>query len=769
MVDKGEFYAHSREGDSSRENWQRLKEHLTGVGELAKNFAAVFGAENFAWIAGLLHDLGKYSDEFQDMLDAANAVDAHIEGTTKSHKKRVDHSTAGAQHAEKLFAHANMGRLLAYVIAGHHAGLPNGSDGAEGGSSLEARLRKKIPAISPPEDFLQLLKHEALELKDLPFTPDKQRLGFQLGFFIRMLYSALVDADFLDTEAFCDSEKASRREGYPTLAELEGPLFTELERVREKAGPSPSKVNRLRADVLQDCLAAAQRDPGLFSLTVPTGGGKTLSSLAFGIRHALKHGLRRIIYVIPFTSIIEQNAAVFRKIFAKAGLDAVIEHHSNFEPKEKKEEEEEYRRYRLACENWDAPIIVTTNVQFFESLFASRSSRCRKLHNIAGSVVILDEVQTLPAQYLKPCIETLRELSQSYHTSIVLCSATQPALQVRDDFREGLENVREIISDPAGLFADMKRVEVQPLFDTSHEKLAREKLPDEQLAAKISSHEQVLCVVNTRKHARIIFERIRETGGAYHLSALMCPAHRTKIFDEIRAKIEADEPCRVVSTQLIEAGVDIDFPAVYRAMAGIDSIAQAAGRCNREGKQESGTVYIFNPESGIPPGFFRETAQTAEGVIRHFPDDILCLDAIEEFFRGYYWSRSEGDRLDEKHILRELSAGAGNGNFSFKKIAGDFRFIENECKPVIIPWGEDGKKLVEKIRKSPPDYSFNRKAQRFTVQIYPDVWNSLVAAGCVEILHDQYPVLIQEDLYQDDLGLCPEDPRYYDIKTLTAV
>ena len=260
------FYAHTLEGDLSRENWQRLEDHLTGAGGLAKNFAAAFGAGKFAWIAGLLHDLGKYSAEFQDMLNAANAVDAHIEGEAKSHKKRVDHSTAGAQHAEKVFAHENMGRLLAYVIAGHHAGLPNGSDGEKGGSSLEARLSKKIPAIFPPDDFLQLLEHETLGLKDLPFTLDKKRFGFQVGFFIRMLYSALVDADFLDTEAFLDSEKALRREGYPTLEELEGPLFAELKRLGTEA--KPTSVNRRRAEILQDCLAAAEEEPGLFSLTV---------------------------------------------------------------------------------------------------------------------------------------------------------------------------------------------------------------------------------------------------------------------------------------------------------------------------------------------------------------------------------------------------------------------------------------------------------------------------------------------------------------------
>lgn len=736
--------------ESGREH--HLCAHLKHTADLAEKFASVFQASRWGYTAGLWHDIGKYSAEFQNMLKAANAIDAHIEGETKSHKKRVDHSTAGAQYVAKTLDDA--GRLLAYVIAGHHAGLPNGSDGAEGGSSLEARLSKKIPETSPPGDFLQLLKHETLGARDLPFTLDQKRFGFQISFFIRMLYSALVDADYLDTEAFFDTEKSSRREGYPTLVELEGPLFAELKRLKDKTGPSPSNVNRRRAEILRDCLAAAEKEPGLFSLTVPTGGGKTLSSLAFGIRHALKHGLRRIIYVIPFTSIIEQNAKVFRKIFAEVSLDAVLEHHSNFEP------EKENHRSRLACENWDAPIIVTTNVQFFESLFANRSSRCRRLHNIAGSVVILDEVQTLPAKYLRPCIETLRELSESYRTSIVLCSATQPALRVRDDFCEGLENVREIISDTVGLFADMKRVKAQLLFDTSHEKLAGEILPDEQLAVKIRSHEQVLCVVNTRKHARVIFERIQETGGAYHLSALMCPAHRTKVFNEIRGRIKDDKPCRVVSTQLIEAGVDIDFPAVYRAMAGIDSIAQAAGRCNREGKQDCGTVYVFNPESEIPPGFFRETAQTSEGVIRHFPDDFLCLDAIEEFFRDYYWSK--GYLLDEKNILSELHAGAGRGNFPFKKIAGDFRFIENEGKPVIVPWGDDGEKLVKTIRNAPPDYSFNRKAQRFTVQIYPNVWKGLVDTGCVEILHDQYPVLIREDLYRDDLGLCPEDTGYLD-------
>ena len=727
------YYAHSLDGKPPSD-WQPLDEHLKNVAEMAQSFAMAFGAGDWGYLAGLWHDIGKYSDEFQKMLGAEEGSDAHIE--TKP--GRVDHSTAGAKHASNLLK--DKGKLLAYAIAGHHAGL---LDGKSNDACLYNRFKKTIPDYSScPERILnnKSLGDPSFDLN----VHDPKRFGFQISFFIRMIYSCLVDADFLDTEAFMDREKSLWRKGYPTLTELNNKLNSALNQLAKNAPKTP--INKQRAAILKDCLDAAGSLQGLFSLTVPTGGGKTLSSLAFAMKHALKHGLERIIYVIPYTSIIEQNAAVFRDIL---GEDAVLEHHSNFEPKE------EDHRSRLAAENWDAPLIVTTNVQFFESLYRSRSSKCRRIHNIANSVVILDEAQMLPVPLLKPCLEVLRELSTAYKTSIVLCTATQPALSTTETFKDGLDSVREIISDPGKLYEEFKRVQV-------------EKLPvisDDELADRLNKYKQVLCIVNTRKHARRIYERIRDgEKGCYHLSALMCPEHRTATLNKIRLALLDGNPCRVVSTQLIEAGVDIDFPVVFRSMAGIDSIVQAAGRCNRERKlHEGGRVFVFSPEDGLPPGYFRQTAQTAEGVMRHH-EDLLSQKAVTEYFRTLYWMK--GKKLDEYQILDDLAEDAVNGNFPFRVVDKKFKIIEDGAEPVIIPWNSEAEKIISGLRYSEYPALFARKAQRFTVQVYPKVLNSLECAGSVERLHEQYCVLTNMDIYRDDLGLCPEDPTFHEVESL---
>ena len=681
-------------------------------------------------LAGMWHDIGKYSDEFQKKLNIQEGSDAHIE--TKP--ERVDNSTAGAQHAFK--SSGDKGKLMAYAIAGHHAGL---LDGKSNNACLYSRLTKgNIPNYSScPEHILN-----SKSLGDLPFAlnaHNPKRFGFQISFFIRMIYSCLVDADFLDTEAFMDREKSAWRKGYPSLPELNNKLGSALNQLAKDAPQTP--INKHRVVILKNCFDAAELPQGLFSLTVPTGGGKTLSSLAFAMKHALKYKLKRIIYVIPYTSIIEQNAAVFREIL---GEDAVLEHHSNFEPKE------EDHRSRVAAENWDAPLIVTTNVQFFESLYRSRSSRCRKIHNIANSVVILDEAQMLPVPLLKPCLEVLRELSTAYRTSIVLCTATQPALSTTEIFKDGLDGVREIISDPSKLYVEFKRVRVKKL----------PLISDDELADRLNEHKQVLCVVNTRGYARRIYERIRGgEEGCYHLSALMCPEHRTATLNKIRSALIGGSPCRVISTQLVEAGVDIDFPVVFRSMAGIDSIAQAAGRCNREGKlREGGRVFVFSPEDGLSPGYFCQTAQTAEGVMRRY-EDLLSQEAVAEYFRTLYWMK--GDKLDEYQILDDLAEGAKKGDFPFRVVDKKFKIIKDDAESIIIPWNEKAEKIITGLRYSEYPALFARRAQRFTVQVYPKVLSSLECAGSVERLHDQYCVLINMDLYRVDLGLCPEDPTFH--------
>jgi len=729
-----EFYAHSLEGRPPNE-WQTLEEHLKNVANMARSFATDFGAGEWGYLAGLWHDIGKYSEKFQKKLDVREGCDAHIE--TK--QGTVDHSTAGAQHAFRTLS--DSGKILAYTIAGHHAGL---MDGQSNRACLENRLKKiDIPDYSScPEQILNTGK-----LSKLPFdleVSSSKRAGFQISLFIRMIYSCLVDADFLDTEAFMDRERSSWRRGYPSLDVLRDKLDCALNQKVKTAPKTP--INRHRAAILKDCLDAAELPQGLFSLTVPTGGGKTLSSLAFAIRHALKHNLKRIIYVIPYTSIIEQNAAVFREIM---GNDAVLEHHSNFEPGN------EDHRSRLASENWDAPIIVTTNVQFFESLFRCRASKCRKIHNMSASVVILDEAQMLPVPLLKPCIEVLRELAASYRTSVILCTATQPALSTSSEFEGGLDDVREIISDPGKLYTEFKRVQIEGLSSIS----------DADLAERLLACRQVLCIVNTRKHARRIFERIRDRGEeCYHLSALMCPEHRTNTLHRIRSVLLEGKTCRVVSTQLVEAGVDIDFPVVFRSLAGIDSIAQAAGRCNREGKlEEGGRVFVFSPEDAPEPGFLRQRTQTAEGIMRRH-EDLLSQEATTEYFRTLYWIK--GEKLDEYQVLDDLSEGAVNGNFPFKVVAKKFRLIKDGSESLIIPWNSDAEKIISGLRYSDSPGMFARQAQRFAVQVFPQVLSALECAGSLERLHDQYCVLINMDIYKDELGLCPEDPTFHEVESL---
>ena len=724
------FYAHTKEGRPPEE-WQPLEDHLRCVAKLARSFADEFGAGDWGYLAGLWHDLGKYSKEFQKYLSATKDDDAHIE--TKP--GRVDHSTAGAKCAFKQSR--NEGKLLAYAVAGHHAGLPDGNSNE--GACLTKRLEKAIPSCDACPDWILSLP----VLKGLPFPLNKDRFCFQLSFFARVIYSCLVDADFLDTESFMDPAKSAWRKGFPSLENLHNNLQSHLERLMV-AVPS-STINKHRADILNQCLSAADLPPGLFSLTVPTGGGKTLSSLAFALKHALRFGKKRIIYVIPYTNIIEQNAAVFRDIL---GVDAVLEHHSNYEP------EEEDHRSRLVSENWDAPLIVTTNVQFFESLFGNRSSRCRKIHRIANGVVILDEAQMLPVPLLKPSLEALRELALNYRTTIVLCSATQPALSTSETFNDGLEDVREITPDPTALYQAFKRVDTVKL----------PSLADDELVERLNEYRQVLCVVNTRKHARQLYERLSDKEGRFHLSALMCPAHRTEVLDRIRAALAKGDPCRVISTQLVEAGVDIDFPVVFRSIAGVDSIAQAAGRCNREGKlMENGQVFVFTPEGGLPPGYFRQTAQTAEAVLRHH-EDPLSLEAVHHYFRELYWLK--GAALDQQQILADLAEGAKAGDFPFRVIAEKFKIIEEGMVPIIIPWNGDAERILDELRYSTFPAAAARKAQRFTIQVYPQILYDLLNAGSVERLHEQYNVLINRDLYREDLGLCPEDPTFHKIESL---
>lgn len=724
------YYAHSTE-KPDKSDWQTLEDHLQGVAKLAEEFAAVFGAGKWGRLAGENHDIGKGTLSWQAYLRYANKI---LDEFAKYYDGHPSHAVIGAQW---LFKHSEQaGKLLAYCISGHHGGLPNWSDTSI--AALEAKLQADFPDIQFPlvyPDFPQ----------SFPVSnPEAERLGFQLQFFVRMIFSCLVDADYLNTEESLDKLKSSRRSSYHLIDELHHSFWKNFNQLRKKAekieNENQRHVNRQREQVLDDCLLASEKEPGLFSLTVPTGGSKTLSSLAFALNHAIQQGQQRIIYVVPFTSIIEQNAKVFRDML---GDSAVLEHHCNYIP------DETDWQTRLASENWDAPVIVTTNVQFFNSFYANKPSKCRKLHNVANSIIIFDEVQAIPVEKLQPCLEVIKELSLNYGVTAVLCTATQPAIKSSDQFKSGLVNVREIIQDVPHLFEELKRTE----------EIYVGKLSEQNVAAKLLENEQVLCIVNSRQQALNIFQGLPVSSENFHLSALMHPVHRTQKLDEIRVRLDNGQACRVVSTQLIEAGVDVDFPCVYRAVAGIDSIAQAAGRCNRNGRSNVPLkVYVFDFPEGVGCSYFRLAAQSAEKLFSKFSGKLTDPQCIQAYFADYYWKNSQ--RLDEAGIVEGCRSAQG-GDIQFKDLAC-FQMIESATVPIIVALVKSAVELVDSLQFAEHKGGILRKLQQFTVQVYPYQFDDL--KGWCENPMDGVWVLRSDELYSNVTGLkckAPEGTAFF--------
>ena len=691
------------------ERIQTIKEHLEGTAKLSGEFAEKFGKQDWGYCCGMLHDIGKYSIDFQKRILGENNY-------------RVDHSTAGARVClEKGGKYS----FLEYCIAGHHAGLPNYGNNYDEStdSTLLGRRLKKLSDYQAYQTEIEVPAINSMPI-DLKRTVNPD---FSLSVFMRMIYSCLVDADFLDTEAFMKEGKQGRNSG--ENIEI---LFKKLENYISGwlKNQDIDTVNGRRTEILKNCLEMGKTEKGLFRLTVPTGGGKTVASLAFALRHALENKMDRIIYVIPYTSIIEQNAKVFRDIL---GEENVLENHCNVDY----ESSEELLPMQLASENWDKPIVVTTNVQFFESLFANKSSKCRKLHNIANSVIIFDEAQMLPNDYLKPCIAMIEELINNYQVSAVLCTATQPALA--SFFHERISE-KELCPRMEEQFEFFKR--------TVFENVG--VLTENDLIQRLEKEYQALCIVNTKKRAQRIYKQL-EGDGVYHLSTSMYPKHRRRTLREIRERLQKNKKCILISTSLVEAGVDLDFQSVYRELAGVDSMIQAAGRCNREGLRpaKESKVYIFQFEGKENVLGQRQQIDVAKSVIAD-NRDISDMESITQYFEMLY--HIKGDSLDKKKILDEFQ----NKRYNFAKVGKEFKLIEQDTKTIFINYEEEANETLCLLKERGFTRSGMRKASQYCVTVYENEFNKLYGIGAIqpisEDIEDFYELTYKEK-YTEKIGL----------------
>ncbi|MGD0826531.1 MAG: CRISPR-associated helicase Cas3' [Desulfobaccales bacterium] len=677
------FFAHT---PGPNGDWHDLIEHLIEVAQRAREFASGFSGGQIAYLAGLLHDLGKISPAFQKYLKA------QAEGTPCP---STPHSPWGAALAYNMLKSKNFWREVVLPIAGHHAGLQEPGD-------LSARL---VKYVRKEPDFMKKLQQFAVDLmkqcSEAPKIPLELRTDLKKELWIRMIFSALVDADRLDTEDHVDPHKTGIRQESPTINELWYKFGKKHEKKFMHKAES-KMVNRIRQAVYNACLEAADGPTGVYRLTVPTGGGKTLSGLAFCLRHALKNGLRRIITAIPYTSIIDQTAQVYRDFL---GEDAVLEHHSQVNDHKNtalsESQDNQSLRLRLAAENWDFPVIVTTTVQLFESLFSNKPGRCRKLHNLAHSVILLDEVQTMPPELLRPTVDVLRTLVEDYGVTVVLCTATQPAWENTPYLKEFQVEVPEIVPDYLRHFEALRRVDYE---------MRPAPMSFADLAGEIQDQTQIMVILNTRKDAVRLFLELNQPQDAYHLSTLLCGAHRKHILAEVKDRLEAKEPVRLISTQVVEAGVDLDFPVVYRAIGPLDRIVQAAGRCNREGGKLTGKgkmVIMELAEGKAPKGPYKEGLRIAQLLLKLNPPEALHSP---ELYQDYFRRLFQVVELDKKGIqeLRKV--------LDFPKVTKEYRLIPKLTSPVLVPYGESGRHLLAwKAHSSRETW---RRLQPYLVNLY---------------------------------------------------
>jgi CRISPR-associated endonuclease/helicase Cas3 len=669
------FNAHTP--PKGEDKWHELKEHLGDVANLAEEFADKFKAGKLGYYAGLWHDLGKYNPDFQQYLD-----DCH--SGTNSYIKKVPHAIHGAKLAWNLFKLTP----LALLIYGHHAGLPE-----------KATLESKFANPKYEEDYKIVCANAEQELGKLQIDEDFNPLvrslltdSYSYDLLTRLLFSCLVDADYLDTEEHFQPDKTIQRKQSSDLTDLWTTLKIDRETVIKSA--EISSVNQVRREVYEACTDAAKLPAGVFRLAVPTGGGKTLSGLSFALKHALIHGLDRVIIAVPYTSIIEQTVNVYRDILGK---NAVLEHHSaanteQFYQNDKEETNDDarqqYAKARLATQNWDVPLIVTTTVQLFESLFANRPSKCRKLHNIVNSVIILDEVQTLPVGLLSPILSVLGELCDRYRVTLVLCTATQPAFTGDTGYLKGLKNVRDIIAPDLaiGHFQNLQRVN----YELHLQGWLWSELIDDLI---VHQHHQALIVLNTRKDTLAVLDALYshsddfDRADIFHLSTLLCGKHRREVLETVKARLKNNLSCILVSTQVVEAGVDLDFPAVYRAVGPLDRIVQAAGRCNREGKLGLGRVVIFQPSEGkVPQGEYQTAIDETIRLLNRANLNLHDPSIFEEYFQCLYQSGAD------IHQIQDLRK-----RLDFPEVAKKFRLISDDTTSVIIEYDEKVRKRLREL------------------------------------------------------------------------
>jgi len=673
-----DLYAHT---PNDTGEWHRLECHLRRVSELAAEFAGSFGAADLGRWVGLLHDVGKASQAFQDYLRAAYRAKQEERPVRAS---SVEHKVAGAKLATELAG------LLAIPILGHHGGLPDTP-------TLKSRLaeavsRDAVQAIDRTGEIVGVLDGRSVPL------PEFARDALSCELLVRMLFSALVDADFLDAEEHWERKKAGARGAAYDLAAL-WRTFEENQSALQRSVPETA-VNRARREVYEACAAAAEGAQGVYRLTVPTGGGKTRSGMAFALKHAVRHRLDRVIVAIPYTSIIDQNAEEYRKIF---GARYVLEHHSAVEFEDGDEYSEDGLRLQLAAENWDAPIIVTTTVQLFDSIFSNRPSRCRKLHNIARSVIVLDEAQTLPVGLLAPIIDVLKQLVKHYGVTLVLSTATQPAFSGESPYLKGfVPEPVEIVPEPSRYFRLLERV---------HYEVSRDPWSWEGAAAEMRRCNQALCVVNSRKDALTLFDLLGDPD-ALHLSTLMCPAHRKDVIAEIKRRLAQGAPCRLVSTQVVEAGVDMDFPVVFRAMGPLDRIVQAAGRCNREGSlADGGKVVVFEPQEGaFPRGPYAAAMAEARIMLTSGGCDLHSPETYDQYFHRL-WQDCDLDSARVQPCRERLD---------YPKVADRFRMIRDQTVGVVVHYGDPGPaQLLSRIRLQKSIFRQDwRRLQPYTASLF---------------------------------------------------